>query len=153
MSTCYLRATDCFTNLLSSRHLKIEIAFNLSFLCFFLDKICFRQICPLQELEQLDTDTWLRSFVVAKRSFGMLVSVQPPEISPHGARAVGLVYQNQIGDDSHGYQIGCEVPWMIWDWGRGWPWQNFTSRFHEVKVRVLNVDLEKQKLALSMKVT
>lgn len=80
----------------------------------------------LQELQQLDAETWLRGFVVAQRPFGLLVAVAPPNpgVAPgaRGARAVGLVYQKGAQEE-----VGSEV-----------------------KVRILNLDLEKQKLTLTM---
>lgn len=78
----------------------------------------------LQELQQLDAETWLRGFVVAQRPFGLLVAVAPPNQPgvARGARAVGVVYQKGAQEE-----VGSEV-----------------------KVRILNLDLEKQKLTLTM---
>lgn len=41
----------------------------------------------LQELQQLDAETWLRGFVVAQRPFGLLVAVAPPN-QPGGGGGV-----------------------------------------------------------------
>lgn len=77
-----------------------------------------------KELQDLEPGSWLRGFVVAQKAFGLLVSVQAPS-SERGARAVGLVHETEV-DGEHA--IGSEV-----------------------KVRILNIDLEEQRLVLSMR--
>lgn len=81
----------------------------------------------LEALQELDPGTWLKGFVVAKRPFGYLISVAPPETEGRGAgaRAIGLAYRKEVEGAP---DVGSEV-----------------------KVKILNLDLQKQKLSLSMK--
>lgn len=52
----------------------------------------------LEALQELDPGTWLKGFVVAKRPFGYLISVAPPETEGRGAgaRAIGLAYRKEV---------------------------------------------------------
>ena len=64
----------------------------------------------LEALQELDPGTWLKGFVVAKRPFGYLISVAPPETEGRGAgaRAIGLAYRKEVEGAP---DVGSEVTW------------------------------------------
>ena len=64
----------------------------------------------LEALQELDPGTWLKGFVVAKRPFGYLISVAPPETEGRGAgaRAIGLAYRKEV---EGALDVGSEVTW------------------------------------------